>query len=418
MYVVIVCTEAIGVLLTTLLFLTAVVVSAGALQGSAWAEADDEIASAMTDPPKKQVDVGVQHGDVLCREGYVLSIRTNNDPVCTMPETAEKLLARGVVDVILGETARPVVPDDNDDDADNDTDSDNSGPVSDDDLGVTLTDMIDETVGEQEAETAHAQAGQINDSSASSDVGRAQTEPDTKPWPQSAVRTIPASTMSVVNFYITDDDLNIARNAPEVIPADGLFLFTINGVPIPGPDSIIETGPNTGQFYVRLELPDMIDGRPLNQNDVVRVTYLDKTDSSGEPRAVSDSFALSSTYAQVQSTVSDGTRIGHEFTLRVYEPDANMDSRDENKIPLGVLEFKSEGGIRTTLANPAFDARASHLVETGPNTGIFEVKMKIPRMIDGEVVHIGDWYEIIYVDSSTPSGTVEDIVLRGTIGQQ
>ncbi len=230
------------------------------------------------------------------------------------------------------------------------------------------------------------------------------------------IETIPASSMSVVNFYITDHDLNLAHSGVEVVSTEGLFEFTINGIPINGPSNIIETGPNTGQFYVRLELPDTIDGRPLSQDDIVMIKYLDESDYSGESRVLVKSVPLTKTFANVQTSGGGGSRIGHEFTVRIYEPDSNRDSRDEDKIPLSELEFRGEGGIRTTLANPKFDANRGYLVETGPNTSTFEVQIKIPREIDGKTIHIGDWYEIRYIDRSTPSNTDEKIVLKGRIG--
>ena len=58
----------------------------------------------------------------------------------------------------------------------------------------------------------------------------------------------------------------------------------------------------------------------------------------------------------------------------------------------------------------------SVLRETGENTVIFEVIIKIPRTIDGDPVHIGDWFELRYVDVSTPSSSSEEIKLRGKIG--
>jgi hypothetical protein len=87
-----------------------------------------------------------------------------------------------------------------------------------------------------------------------------------------------------------------------------------------------------------------------------------------------------------------------------------------DRIPINRLEYRGESGIRITLANPSFDANSSYLLETGENTDIFEVKIKIPRQLDGKVVHIGDWYEIRYIDASTPSGTSEKIILKGKIG--
>jgi len=147
----------------------------------------------------------------------------------------------------------------------------------------------------------------------------------------------------------------------------------------------------------------------------VLIRYLDASDAAGEKRVLVKSFELTKTFAKVE-TSGGGSRIGHEFTLRIYEPDANRDSKDEDKIPLSSFEYRGDGGIRTTLANPRFDANSSSLIETGPNTSTFEVKIKIPRELDGKTVHIGDKYEIRYIDRSTPSGTEEKIIFNGRIG--
>ena len=229
------------------------------------------------------------------------------------------------------------------------------------------------------------------------------------------IATVPASSMSVVNFYITDHDLNLARSAVEEVDTVGLFEFTINGIVIQGPKNMIETGPNTGQFYLKLELPETINGKQLSQDDIVLIKYLDKSNLSGEQRVQVKSIPLTKTFAEIE-TSGGGSRIGHEFILRLYEPDANRDSRDEDKISINKLEFRSEGGIKTTLANPKFDANSNYLIETGPNTSIFEVQIKIPRQIDGKTIHIGHEYEIRYIDRSTPSGTDEKVVFKGKIG--
>ena len=229
------------------------------------------------------------------------------------------------------------------------------------------------------------------------------------------IEAIPASSMSIVNFYITDQDLNLAHSGIEVVSTEGLFEFTINGILIEGPKNMIETGPNTGQFYIKLELPETINGNPLSQEDIVLIKYLDESDFSGEQRVLVKSIPLTKTFAKVQ-TSGGGSRIGHEFTVRIYEPDANRDSKDEDRISLSELEFRGEGGIRTTLSNPKFDANRGYLIETGPNTSTFEVQIKIPREVDGKTIHIGDWYEIRYIDRSTPSNTDEKIILKGKIG--
>jgi len=229
------------------------------------------------------------------------------------------------------------------------------------------------------------------------------------------IDAVPASSMAIVNFYITDQDLNVAHSGVETISTEGLFEFTINGISIKGPQTIIETGPDTGQFYGRLILPDTINGKQLSQDDIILIKYLDESDVSGEKSVAVKSIPLTKTVAKVQ-TSGGGSLIGHEFTIRLYEPDANRYSKNEDKIPLNRMEYRGEGGIRTTLSNSDFDANRRYLVETGPDTNMFEVQIKIPREIDGKVVHIGDWYEIRYIDSSTPSNTSEKIILKGKIG--
>ena len=229
------------------------------------------------------------------------------------------------------------------------------------------------------------------------------------------ITTVPASSMYIVNFYITDHDLNLSHRGIEVISTEGLFEFTINGISIQGPERMIETGYDTGKFYLKLELPETINGKQLSQDDIVVIKYLDKSNQSGEQSIQLKSIPLTKTFAEIE-TFGGGSRIGHEFILRLYEPDANRDSRDEDKISISQLEFRSEGGIKTTLANPKFDANSNYLIETGHNTNIFEVQIKIPRQIDGKTIHIGDWYEIKYIDRTTPSNSDEKVIFKGMIG--
>jgi len=225
---------------------------------------------------------------------------------------------------------------------------------------------------------------------------------------------IPAASGTALNFYVYDDDLNTSPNGIDTISTDGLIEATINGVQIEVPSKMVETSPSSGKFYLRISLPDTVNGVNLDQDDIVLVKYNDQSDAAGDTRVVSSSFPLSKAFASLE-LADGGKRIGHEFTLRVYEPDANLDSKNEDKISLGSFEFRS-GGIRTTLANPVFNARPSYLLETGPNSGTFEVKIEIPRSIDGKTIHIGDLYEIRYIDTSTPSGTSEKVILKERIG--
>ncbi|MFQ5440186.1 MAG: hypothetical protein ACE5DL_01855 [Nitrosopumilaceae archaeon] len=315
-------------------------------------------ANADVEAPKKQLDKGIPAEEIICKTGLDLIIRNNGAPACVKPETAEKFLSLGWATI----------------------------PIKFTDLKPKVE--ISEETTESTVE--------FSDS-------------------QNQIETIPATGGSFVNFYITDDDLNIAHTGVEIISTSGLLEFTINGIPVEGPEKMIETGPDTGVFYAKFQLPETIDGRPVNQNDIVEVRYMDESDATGEKRIVAKSIPLRNTYAQIQSS-SDKTRIGHEFIVRLYEPDGNRDSKDVDRIPLNRLEYRGEGGIRIPLTYSGFDANSSHLLETGENTDVFEVKIKIPRIIDGDVVHIGDWYEIRYIDFTTPSETSEKVILRGKIG--
>jgi len=327
----------------------------------------DVIFAENIESPRKQLEKGIEPEDISCKSGHTLVILQSDKPACLGLSTLMKLEERGYIKLIIREFAQ------------------------------------EKTETKKEIAVPNTSGG----STIKGDTGKAST---------AEITNIPASGGSIVNFYITDDDLNTSRNGVDIIDTKDLLQFLINGIPVEGPKTMIETGPNTGQFFVRLQLPDSINGKPITQDDVVEIKYLDESDAGGEKQVSTKSIPLSKTYALVQTSGAGKTRIGHEFTVRIYEPDANLDSRDVNRIPLNKIEYRGEGGIKTTLANPVFDANASFLLETGENTGIFEVVIEIPRTIDGKTVHIGDWYEIRYVDTSTPSNTSEEIKLRGKIG--
>ena len=326
-----------------------------------------------TESPRKQLEKGIDLKDVLCKSDYMLVISQSDKLACLSETTFLKLDERGYIKSVIKEFPQESSPEE------------------------IKKEMAIPTV------ESNIRSG----STIKGDTGKAST---------AEITNIPASVGSIVNFYITDNDLNTSPNGVDIIDITNLLEFSINGVPIEGPQKMTETGFDTGQFYIKLQLPDSINGKPLSQDDVVEVKYLDESDAGGDPQTSSKSIPLSQTYAQVQTSGEGKTRIGHEFTVRIYEPDANLDSRDVDRISLSRIEYKGEGGIRTTLNNPVFDANASALRETGENTGMFEIIIKIPRTIDGDTVHIGDWYELRYVDVSTPSNSSEEIKLRGKIG--
>ncbi len=326
------------------------------------------------DSPRRQMMHGVSADQVQCREGFVLMMRHSGAAACLTQSTAEKLEMRG--------WGMPCCK---------------PGIVS------TATSFAECVAQGNPVMESHPRQCRTAD-------GKHFVENINIP----TIENIPASPGTVVNFYVTDDDLNTSQNGIDTIDTAGLIEATVNGIPIDIPATMTETAPSSGKFFLIIQLPDTINGVPLSQDDVVLVRYLDQSDYSGNPAVIEESFSLGKTFAKLQTQTKQ--RIGHEFVFRVFEQDANRDSKNEDKIPLSAIEFRAEGGIRTTLANPVFDANSSYLLETGENTGVFEVTIKIPRTIDGDTVHIGDWFEFRYYDASTPSDSIEKIILKGTIG--
>ena len=329
------------------------------------------------EPPKKQIKNGIILDDILCKPGKVLVVLNSDKPACLMPETVLKLDERNYIKSVIREFTSNFID------------------IQDDAFSTTGINISD---GNNSQNSASAVSG--NPASVTANQ----------------IKNIPTSPGSVVNFYITDDDLNTNRGGIDIIETSEILQFFINDSIIEGPETMIETSPNSGQFFIKLQLPSSVNGKPINQDDIVEIRYLDRSDAGGDERITVKSIPLSQTFAQVQTSGGGKTRIGHDFTVRIYEPDANLDSKEVDRIPLSRIEYRGEGGIRTTLANPAFDANGSSLRETGDNTDIFEAIIEIPRTIDGKTIHIGDWYELRYVDISTPSNSSEKIKLRGSIG--
>ena len=334
--------------------------------------------SEKIDSPKKQIARGVEPSEVLCKEGRVLMFKHNGFPACVKHTTAIKL-----EDLGWGSMNPPCCK-----------------PSE-----ISSATNFEECVAEgNPVMESHPRQCRTVD-------GKHFVESIEIP---ASIENIPASAGTIVNFYINDDDLNISPNGIDMVRTAGLIEATVNGIVIDIPEEMIETTPSSGKFYLKIELPKIINDRPLSQNDIILIRYNDQSDFSGNIRVIEESFSLGNTFAQLESQTRQ--RIGHEFVFRIYEPDANRDSKDEDKISLSAIEFRAEGGIRTNLSNPAFDANSSFLIETGPNSDVFEVIIKIPRTLDGKTIHIGDWFEFRYFDVSTPSESTEKIVLRGTIG--
>jgi hypothetical protein len=226
----------------------------------------------------------------------------------------------------------------------------------------------------------------------------------------------PATPGTILTFYITDINLSTDHRAVMTIPTAGLVDFTINGVPVSGPDTMIETGIDTGTFQIQLTLPDSVNGQPLKNGDVVIMTYHQRADYSGNPTTQTQSKVLTSTPSSPVSSSTSNVRIGNYFKLNIYAPDYNLDSFRPDDIPLDMIEFHM-GGVQTTLADPAFQTNPYTLRETGPDTNMFEVTVKMPTSVDGYPVEMGSNIEFRFNDHAFPSSVFVTVGSMGIVRQ-
>ena len=231
--------------------------------------------------------------------------------------------------------------------------------------------------------------------------------------------TLQASTVLVpggtVTFYVHDDDLNTSHRGIDEVSTSGLFEFKLAGTTISGPSTIYETGVDSGVFVGKISIPSTINGRTVTQGDVLVITYNDESDASGNSQSVSKSVAAKKSTTALETSAKN-IRIGQTFQVRIYDPDFNFDSRTADNISLSLIEFKGSNGIKTTLANSAFDAKTASLRETGENTNQFVVSLKMPKEIDGKRVKIGSTAQLKFTDTTSPSGTTEILKTNIKIG--
>ena len=191
--------------------------------------------------------------------------------------------------------------------------------------------------------------------------------------------------------------------------ADGEVVKTYDANPIS------ETASDSGIFEHTQELtytngpdsrdcPTDMDGCIL-QGDILHVQYEDPSDASGSKNTVTDSatFDLRNGVLQVDKPGTTGYVIGSDMIVTLIEPDFNLDSDATETYILELIEWDSSAGT-TTLKDGVFDATPSNLLETGTNTGIFQVVLTVPPEIDNTSLERGEEITLTYNDWG-PSGS-------------
>ena len=188
--------------------------------------------------------------------------------------------------------------------------------------------------------------------------------------------------------------------------------YAVDNTPID--TSATETGPNTGIFETEINLPAAIDTDMDNAADLVvdedfqiRIVY----ESAGEEASTTASIA--STTASL-STNANVYNIGNTIILTINEPDWNTDSEVEDEISADLdalfVDARAEGTLQDVLRG-GMTLDPTNIRETGPNTGIFEIKIE---NINEDFVERGSSITFEYEDRTTSGGggkvTVEHTV--------
>ena len=225
-----------------------------------------------------------------------------------------------------------------------------------------------------------------------------------------------------VYVSINDSDFDESANGIDSIEVEGVAPLTVTV--IRGSDDIViatagntgnaidETARDSGIFEYELTLsydmgPDSNKcpvgmGGCILQGDILHVEYNDPSDASGSSNTVTDSATFDLRNGVLQS---DQTAyiIGSDMIVTLIEPDLNLDSGSVETHTLDLIEWDSDAGTET-LADSVFDASPSNLLETGEDTGIFQVVVGIPNEIDGDRLERGEEITLTYLDWG-PSGS-------------
>ena len=210
-----------------------------------------------------------------------------------------------------------------------------------------------------------------------------------------------------------------------------------------------ETGDATGIFIGTLELPPQhcntdITSETTNGLDL-EFEYQDYSDQSGEPNETSVSASIRSntgsvsldstvypvpfganhqfyTYGGVSNTNTADRTLGEgpvHITIQVNDPDFNLNANGEDIMSSSNVELEvTRGSSNQTIAIPL----GSFLVETDPQSGIFELDIEIRDIVyaglattsEDQVIHQGDILTVTYTDPNDAGGDANTVTDSAT----
>ena len=219
-----------------------------------------------------------------------------------------------------------------------------------------------------------------------------------------AIDTAPV-TVSIIrgSQSVTVDTIGDTSNPiDEIAPGAGIFESSVTIQYSDGPNSSLCPSADDGETNT-----DEDDKGCILQGDILQVEYNDPTDASGQSNTVTDSATFDLRNGVLQSDKSVYI-IGSDMILTLIEPDFDLDSSQNETYDLDLIKWSSSAATLTMGDADgeigAFDPEPLSFRETGPSTGIFQVVVEIPQVLDRSSLQRGEEIDLEYTDWG-PSGS-------------
>ena len=219
-----------------------------------------------------------------------------------------------------------------------------------------------------------------------------------------AIDTAPV-TVSVIRGSVSEPVAIIGDTSnpiDEIAPGAGIFESSVTIRYNDGPNSSLCPSADDDNSA---ETDD--DKGCILQGDILQVEYNDPTDASGQSNTVTDSATFDLRNGVLQSDKSVYI-IGSDMILTLIEPDFDLDGSQNETYDLDLIKWSSSAAT-VTMGDAdgeigAFDPEPLSFRETGPSTGIFQVVVEIPQVLDGSSLQRGEEIDLEYTDWG-PSGS-------------
>ena len=212
-------------------------------------------------------------------------------------------------------------------------------------------------------------------------------------------------TVSVIRGSVSETVATIGDTSnpiDEIAPDAGIFESSVTIRYNDGPNSSLCPSVDDGETNTYDD-----DKGCILQGDILQVEYNDPTDASGQSNTVTDSATFDLRNGVLQSDKSVYI-IGSDMILTLIEPDFDLDSSQNETYDLDLIKWSSSAAT-VTMGDAdgeigAFDPEPLSFRETGPSTGIFQVVVEIPQVLDGSSLQRGEEIDLEYTDWG-PSGS-------------